>query len=143
MNSFLSMNPMLLILAGSVFFLLSFFSMRAGLMLMVLSMLFSPEISIGAVGVRTVTLRMEDGLIPILILSWLAQNVVNRQTIFQDTPLNTPIFSLLLLMLISTLRGMGAGQVEGLAAFFDKRKPAWARELPQGWMQQIWQEAGW
>jgi len=117
-------NPLLaeyfpFILLSLFFFFISFVSMRAGLVLLVIAMLFSPEFSVGAVGVRTVTIRIEDVLIPILMISWLAQNAVKRQeTIFMATPLNVPILALLGLTLLSTLRGIAAGWVPALTAFF-------------------------
>lgn len=108
-----------LLLGAGLFFFVSFFFMPVGLVLMVLSMLFSPEFNVGSLGTRAITIRIEDILIPVLMLSWLAQNALRKQrTIFQDTPLNTPIFCLLVLMLISTLRGMATGWVPGPVAFF-------------------------
>ena len=109
----------LFILIGIFFFFISFFSMRVGLIIMVIAMLFSPEFSVGALGDRAVTIRIEDVLIPVLMISWLAQNAVKRQgAIFAATPLNVPVLALLTLMVLSTLRGAATGWVQGLTGFF-------------------------
>lgn len=107
------------ILAGIFFFFVSFFSMRVGLVIMTVAMLFSPEFKAGSIGFRSVTLRMEDVLIPILILSWLAQRAMRRdRALLISTPLNIPIMLLLGLSVVSTLRGLLSDWVEALPAFF-------------------------
>ncbi len=92
---------------GVIFFVVSFFSMRTGLVILIMAMLFSPEFSIAAIADRSVTLRTEDLLIPVLALAWLAQAAIHRRwTLFQRTPLNRPILFLLLLSVISTMIGI-------------------------------------
>jgi len=102
-----------------VFFAMAFFSIRLGLVLMAISMLFSPEFSVGSVGIREISIRIEDVLIPILSLAWLAQVTIRRQWgMFVWTPLNKPILLLIILSIISTARGSLAGWVLPLDGAF-------------------------
>ncbi len=104
---------------GVVFFLVSFLSMRSGLILIALSMLFSPEFSVGSVGIRDVTLRVEDLLIPVLGLAWIAQIAFQRQLqSFAKTPLSAPILSIIALSVFSTIRGAMTGWVVWVQGFF-------------------------
>lgn len=110
---------MLSVILGLVFFIISFISLRIGLVILAISMLFSPEISAGAVGSRPLTLRIEDVLIPILAVAWLAQVAVKRQWgVFSYTPLNLPILWVLFLSVFSTARGALAGIVPPLTGTF-------------------------
>ncbi len=100
----------LLAITGVAFFFVSFFFPRAGLVLMTLSMLFSPEISVGTVGVRAIALRLEDFLIPLLLLAWMMRLSFRKELrLFTSSPLNLPIVLLLGLSVLSTVRGIGAG----------------------------------
>jgi hypothetical protein len=104
---------------GVAFFLISFFSIRTGLILMALSMLLSPEFSVGSIGIRDVTLRVEDLLIPVLGLAWFAQITLQRKwTLFVRTPLNAPILLLLGLSIFSTVQGAMTGWVVFMSGFF-------------------------
>ncbi len=114
-----------LVLIGIFFFFISFFSMKSGLILMALSMLFSPEFKMGSIGMRDVTLRLEDVLIPILVLSWIAQRAMHRDgALLVSTPLNKPILFLLGLSIVSSLRGIASEYVSPLPSFFYMLKTA-------------------
>ena len=102
-----------------IFFFISFFSMKVGLVLMALAMLFSPEIPVGSIGIRSIVLRMEDVLIPILLLAWLARLSIRREfRLLALTPLNVPILLLLGISLVSTAWGFAMGRVSLLMAGF-------------------------
>ncbi len=107
------------ILLAALFFVISFFSPKVGLIIMTLAMLFSPEIPIGAFEDRSIIIRVEDILIPILLLAWLAQLAVRREfNILKITPLNRPIGLLFLLILVSTVWGLMMGYCTFFKAFF-------------------------
>lgn len=116
------MNPFpipLIILVGVGFLLLSFFSPLTGLVLMVFAMLFSPEFALGMVGFRDLVVRIEDLLIPILGLAWFARLAIQRESrILVPTPMNVPIFSLILMSIVSTLWGVSQGSAPILSATF-------------------------
>ena len=107
------------IFLGVLFFLFSFFSIKTGLILMAFSMLFSPEFSIGRVGFRSIIIRAEDILIPLLALAWVARLTIRREfRLFAHSPLNMPIVVLIFLSCFSTIRGAFTGWVSPLPGFF-------------------------
>lgn len=112
---------------GVGFFLISFFSIKIGLIVMAIAMLFSPEITVGAVGFQTVgtigsrpiTIRIEDVLIPVLCLAWLARLGSRQESrLFVSSPVNTPIVLLLALTAISTAAGINSGRILLMPAVF-------------------------
>jgi O-antigen ligase len=96
----------------------------AGLYIVILSMLLSPEIIAGEIGGkgilgRGLTLRLEDFLLLFIGLSWLARTSVDKSIgLFLKTPLNQPIAIYILACLLATLWGKITGSVEGVAGFF-------------------------
>ena len=119
MNDYLNNVNFFIILGGIFFFFISFFSMGTGLILMALSMLFSPEFRVGSVVMHAITLRAEDVLIPILALSWVAQRATRRSgALVVSTPLNAPVGILLAISIFSSLRGLTADYVTPLPCFF-------------------------
>jgi len=115
----LSHVQILTVVFGIAFFAIAFFSIRLGLVLMAISMLFSPEFSVGSIGARDIAIRIEDVLIPILTLAWLAQVTIRRQWgMFSWTPLNKPIFLLIIVSIFSTIRGSLTGWVSPLTGTF-------------------------
>jgi len=108
---------------GVFFFAVSFFSMAAGLSIVAVAMLFSPEFILGALGERAIAIRLEDLLIPILVLAWLA-NVSTRKNarLIGRSPINKPVIYLLLLSAVSSAWGVVCGTVDLLPAFFYQGK---------------------
>lgn len=113
----------LLAVLGLFYFFISFFSIAVGLAIIAVAMLFSPEFSIGAIGERSIAIRLEDLLIPVLVFAWLAQ-ISTRQNakLIVSSPINKPVFFLLLLSLISSAWGVAFGTVGPLPAFFYQAK---------------------
>ncbi len=108
-----------LIVLGMGFLILSFFSITTGLVVMTLAMLFSPEFKIGMIGVRELTVRLEDGLIPILMMASVARLAILKEyRLLSSSPLNAPIFLLLALSFVSTFRGAMLGAVSLVPALF-------------------------
>jgi len=113
----------LFIFLGFIYFLVSFFFVPVGLAIIALAMIFSPEIPIGAIESRALNIRIEDLLIPVIVLSWIAQNAVMRKDkLIVSSPLNKPIALLLLVMLVSTAIGFAQGHVTLLPALFFSAK---------------------
>ena len=109
----------LLGMLAAVYFAISFFSISFGLVILALSSIFSPEISVGTIGIRDVTLRIEDLLIPVLLVAWMAQTAARWEgRWFAESPLNKPILWLLGACLFSTLYGFLRGWVLFWSAFF-------------------------
>jgi O-antigen ligase len=111
-----------LVAAGAVF-LLVFVRTEVGLYLALLSMLLSPEFTIGGQGAlaeyRQIVLRAEDLLLLAIALSWLAKTAVNKELgVVLKTPLNGPIVAYIATQLLATLVGYLTGTVKSAAGFF-------------------------
>ena len=79
-----------------IIFTMSFINIEWGLYILILSMLLSPEFMSGNTAAasleRGVTLRLEDFLLVVIGLSWLARNAVDKELgLFLKTPLNKAI----------------------------------------------------
>jgi O-antigen ligase len=89
----------LAILIGITFsYALILTDLRIGLVLMYFSFGFSPEFSVAGVP----NIRLEDFLIPIVLLAWLTK-VANRRMKFQPLNIKSPIIALVFLMLFSSM----------------------------------------
>lgn len=112
-------SHILLTILCLVYFTISFFNLDVGIVLISLAMLFSPEISVGSTDIRSVVVRVEDLLIIVLSFAWVAQIAIRRnQKLFLRTPMNAPIFSLLLLSFLSSCWGIARGWVIPLTSMF-------------------------
>lgn len=113
------MFELYLIILSAIFFFTAFLSIPTGLIFVILSMLLSPEIPVGSLGVRPITIRVEDVLIPILVLAWIARLAIRKEyRLFTATPLNRPVFLLLLLSALSSAWGTIHGTISPLVASF-------------------------
>ncbi|MBI5779211.1 MAG: O-antigen ligase family protein [Planctomycetes bacterium] len=118
---------MMLILIITIFILLGFLVFikpTLGLMIILLSTLFLPEVQFGAVATavgkqREISLRPEDFFLVLVALGWLAERTIRRQApSIIATPLTLPIIALSILMVFSTLLGIMAGTTTAGAGFF-------------------------
>jgi hypothetical protein len=113
------MNTALMVAVLAVVFLLCFFSVKVSLILLLCSMLLSPEIAIGSTAARAITIRLEDILLLIMTVGWLL-----RMAIFKDlgfsfkTPLNGPIILFLGITVLSTTLGIWRGDVALFSGLF-------------------------
>jgi len=108
---------MLLYFGLLVIFMVTFIKAEWGLYILIFSMLLSPEIVVGDTArtslSRGVTLRLEDLLLVVIGLSWLARNAVLKDIgLFLKTPLNQPIFCYVTACVLATGFGYMAGRVE-------------------------------
>ncbi len=96
--------------SGMVIFIASFASTDIALYILIFSMLLSPEFVVGttagsALG-RGVTLRLDDFLMVVIGMSWLAKMAIKKELgLFLKTPLNKPIAYYIIVCLVSTLFG--------------------------------------
>lgn len=95
---------------GIIFLIICLVSTGAALYILIFAMLLSPEFVVGttegaSLG-RGVTLRVDDFLLLIMGITWLAKMAVNKELgLFLRTPLNKPIAYYMLACLTSTLLG--------------------------------------
>jgi O-antigen ligase len=107
--------------AAAVLFAAAFLHAEAGLVILVASMLLSPEIPIGAAGSggleasRHVILRTEDLVLLLVGLGWLARMAIHKDLgAIRRSRLNTAIALYVACCLGSTLLGIEAGRVRPL-----------------------------
>lgn len=102
----------IVILAGLVVFALTLIKTEWALMVVIFATLFSPEIEVGRVAGRVVTIRIEDVLMVILVFTWLAKVAINKEIGFlKVTPLNRAIKVFAVICVIATLIGILRGDV--------------------------------
>lgn len=110
-----------ILVLGASAFLLTLISTDAAMVFLIVSMLWSPEIGLGVVQPdRAVVLRLDDFLLGVVFLTWLAKLAINKQLGFlRSTPLNVPLGLFLVSCLVSTGWGILNGSVKNpLASFF-------------------------
>lgn len=117
---FVNMNisiPIMLI-ASVALVIATFIDINIGLIAILLSMLLSPEMEMGATAGRAVVIRAEDILLLIVSFTWLAKMAVKKVPLIKPSPLNVPIGIFVTILFISTLKGMFIGRVIPLKGFF-------------------------
>lgn len=108
---------------GLVIFIVAFASTEIALYMLIFSMLLSPEFIVGTTGgsslARGVTLRLDDLILIIIGISWLAKMSIKKELgLFLRTPLNRPIAYYIVVCLVSTLFGSIFGSVQIKTGFF-------------------------
>ncbi len=93
------------LLASSIF-ILAFIKTDIALIILILSMLLSPELPVGGVSGRSVTLRMDDVFLLIVFMGWMARMAVNKEVgLLRIAPLNRPVLVYIFICLMAT--GLG------------------------------------
>ena len=101
--------------AGLLVLVISFVSTGAAIYFLIFSMLLSPQVALASLPQHNVTLRMDDFLIAIISLGWLARSAVYKKLgFFARTPLNRPILLYSTACVLATLFGMTFGKVRPL-----------------------------
>lgn len=102
--------------AGAV----AFFRPKLSLVLLVFSMLLSPEIGLGGVGAgRSVVVRYDDILLVIIFLSWFARTALFKDRAFiTSTPVQTPVMLYTAACVLSTALGVISGHIDAKTSFF-------------------------
>ena len=82
------------------------------MIILILSMLLSPEFRLGDAPGRAVVLRLEDIFLFVVFLGWLARMAINKELGFlKKTALNQPIIVYVSICIVSTLLGAIAGNL--------------------------------
>jgi O-antigen ligase len=113
-----SLGAPLLGAAAAVLFLATLLNAEAGLVIIVISMLLSPEIPLAAAGgaglegSRSVILRTEDFVLLLVGFAWIARMAIHKDLgAVRRTRLNAGIAAYIACCLLSTLIGIEAGRV--------------------------------
>ncbi len=93
------------VLAAVVVVIVTFLRTRVAIYLIIFSMLLSPEIATGAnAGGRDITIRLEDLLLIMVGLAWLARTAYKKELgLLSKSPLNKPMVAYGLAALLATL----------------------------------------
>ncbi|MBI4656791.1 MAG: O-antigen ligase family protein [Elusimicrobia bacterium] len=101
--------------------IIAFFSPKLSLVLLIFSMLLSPEISVGALigHYRSVVFRYDDILLVVIFLSWFARTAIFKTKAFiTETPVQTPMLLYTAVCVLSTAMGIFRGEVRYDVAVF-------------------------
>jgi len=100
-------------------FAVAFLNTDIALILVILSMLLSPELRAGQLASRNINVRAEDLFIFVIFFAWMAKMAVKKELgVVRRNPLNGPIMIYILICVVSSLNGMIAGRVQFRESFF-------------------------
>lgn len=104
--------------ASCVAALFAFFSPKLSLVLLIFSMLLSPEIGFGSVDAsRALVVRYDDIFIMIIFMSWFARTAIFKDKPFiTSTPVQTPVLLYTALCIVSTALGVMRGDLSWKAS---------------------------
>ncbi|MFH1093058.1 MAG: O-antigen ligase family protein [Candidatus Omnitrophota bacterium] len=110
--------PYLLIIAP-VIFLVSLFNTDVALVLLIFSMLLSPELDLGGVKGRTVVLRLDDIFLFLIFFGWMAKTAINKELgLLKTSVLMKPIWVYIFVCILSSCIGVLRGTTKPLTSFF-------------------------
>ena len=96
-----------LVVLGFIVFFTAFVKPDFALIILLFSMLLSPEFKTGAVSGREVVIRADDILLIIIFVGWLARMAVYKEIgLLKTTPVNRPLLIFLGIYLVATLYGI-------------------------------------
>ncbi|MBN1622143.1 MAG: hypothetical protein JW871_06090 [Endomicrobiales bacterium] len=107
------------IIGAIVIGLITFRKPEDGLLILVFSMLLSPEIKLAQVPKRAVVVRVDDLLLMAVFLAWLTRSTISKDWKgFVRTPLDKPLLLLFAIYVISTTIGIINGRIHPIKSFF-------------------------
>jgi len=118
----ISVNPYapLIIIACFLLFILAFIHSDWAMGLLIMAMLLSPEIDLGGLSKQQdITIRIEDLMIVVFMLGWLARIAVTKGlTFIRRMPVNRFILFYCIVFILATLKGMVMGNVTPVKGLF-------------------------
>jgi len=112
-----NMNPSFAValIIGCLILFVSFLSSELAVYVLIFSMLLSPEIVLSQQSQRELSIRMDDLLIMVIALGWLARSAFYKDLgLIIKTPLNKAILCYSTVCIVSTMFGMVFGKVSPL-----------------------------
>ncbi|HQP91396.1 MAG TPA: O-antigen ligase family protein [Candidatus Omnitrophota bacterium] len=109
-----------LVIGLSIAFITSV-NVNFSLILLIVSMLFSPEIPLARLSNRMVVLRLDDIILIFLFFTWFARMAINKQLgLFAKNPVTRPLSFYVLAYVLATFAGIffGLGKARFTTAFF-------------------------
>lgn len=118
-NPRLPINLSFFFLLGIFIFLLSFLNTDYALVILIFSMMLSPELKIGESTLRPIAVRAEDILLFIIFFGWLARVSLHKELgLLRITPINISMIFYLLVCIVSSLLAIFSGRLEITNSFF-------------------------
>lgn len=115
----LPLHQTFLIFSAVTLFAVAFLNTDIALILVILSMLLSPELRAGQIASRNINVRAEDLFIFVVFFAWMAKMAVKKELgVVRRNPLNGPIMIYILICVVSSVNGMIAGRVQLKDSFF-------------------------
>lgn len=114
-------TPQLLLVfsAGLLLVFITFINTDMAIIVLIFSMLLSPELKVADVPEKSVVIRIDDILLIMTFFAWLAKTAINKELgLLKKTPLNLPIFMYIAACIVFTLRGIILGFVTPKTSFF-------------------------
>lgn len=108
------------IIIGCAVFFLTIFNTDLALIILIFSMLLSPEFAGGETSTgRAVKVRADDIFIMIIFCGWLAKMAINKEMgLLRTTRLNSPIMTYIVICMFAAFLGVVAGRTNFKSAFF-------------------------
>lgn len=113
--------PLIMLLGAILVGLFSFFSPKLSLILLVFSMLLSPEINLSGLAgsSRNIVLRYDDILLLIIFISWIGKTAIQKgKPLILHSPVQTPILLYTSVCILSTAFGVLGGRIRWEIAIF-------------------------
>jgi hypothetical protein len=107
------------VVGGSLLCLLTLINTDFGLLMLIISMLLSPEFQMGALTERAVLLRFDDVFLLIVFFTWIAKLAINKElSLLKYTPFNLPITFYTASLIVSTALGIAYYHLDIKRCFF-------------------------
>lgn len=109
------------LVGGLAIALITLVNTDLALIILIFSMLLSPEIPIAHIPERAVAVRIDDILLVFMFFTWLAKIAINKQLgLLKKTPINWPLGIYILLCIVITALAilLRIGQAKFISAFF-------------------------
>lgn len=102
-----------------ILIIITFLNTDLALVILIFSMLLSPELTLAEVPGRTVVVRVDDLLLMVVFLSWLAKTAIHKELgMLKYTPLNKFMLAFIVVCIFSTSLGVMFGQIKPITSFF-------------------------
>jgi O-antigen ligase len=104
---------------AAIFFIIAFLNTDIALILIILSMLLSPEIRAGSLSERNVLIRAEDIFLFVIFFGWLSKMAINKELgLIKRTPLNSLMIFYIFICLVSSAIGIISGNTDFRRSIF-------------------------
>ena len=114
----LQLLPLIFVIAPIVF-IITFINTDVALVILIFSMLLSPELKIAEVPARAVVVRVDDILLIVIFFSWLAKTAINKELgLLRRTSLNPLIIAYIVVCIVSTALGILTGHIQPVKSSF-------------------------